>query len=104
MILPPPPTSTLFPYTTLFRSLPPVEEYYYRRKHPNYRPLPPFKSDCLQAGEKLMAFIYPKPRQAVILPKNFKETKNDVVFRLGHRGKATTVYWYLDSEYLGKTR
>lgn len=85
-------------------SLPPVEEYYYARKHPEYQPLPPFKFDCLQSGEQRMAFIYPKPNQAVILPKNFDEKTNEVIFKLVHRGKPITVYWYLDSNYLGKTK
>lgn len=84
-------------------TLPPVEDYYYARKHPEYQSLPPFKSDCLQDGEKLMAFIYPKPNQAVILPKNFDEKTNDVIFKLAHRGAETTVYWYLNSRYIGKT-
>lgn len=84
-------------------ALPPVEDYYYARKHPEYRPLPPFKYDCLQDGEKLMAFIYPKPNQAVILPKNFEEKTNDVIFKLAHRGAKTTVYWYLNARYIGKT-
>src|SRR5690606_7270181 len=40
--------------------LPPVMEYYYSSLHPEYQILPPFAPDCLQEGEKLMAFIYPK--------------------------------------------
>lgn len=84
-------------------TLPAVMEYYYAQLHPNYHPLPPFKNDCLQEGEKLMAFIYPKKNEAVILPKNFDENVNEVIFKLAHRSPETTVFWYLDSKYIGKT-
>ncbi|WGF93534.1 penicillin-binding protein 1C [Aequorivita marisscotiae] len=83
--------------------LPPVMEYYYAQLHPEYKILPPFAFDCLQESEKLMAFIYPKKNEAVLLPKNFDENVNEVIFKLAHRSPDTTVFWYLDSEYIGKT-
>lgn len=84
-------------------ALPPVMEFYYAQLHPEYKPLPPFAPDCLQEGEKLMAFIYPKKNETVLLPKNFDENINEVIFKLAHRSPETTVYWYLDSKYIGKT-
>ena len=84
-------------------TLPPVMEYYYASLHPEYKPLPPFAPDCLKAGESLMAFIYPKKNETVLLPKNFDENVNEVIFKLAHRSPENTVYWYLDSEYIGKT-
>lgn len=84
-------------------SLPPVEEFYYKQQHPNYNILPPYKSDCLQDGQSLMAFIYPKPNESIILPKDFDEEVNEVIFKLAHRGKTTKIYWYLDESYLGQT-
>jgi len=83
--------------------LPPVMEYYYAQLHPEYKILPPFAPNCLQEGEKLMAFIYPKKNEAVLLPKNFDENVNEVIFKLAHRSPETTVFWYLDSKYIGKT-
>lgn len=84
-------------------TLPPVIEYYYSARHPEYKPLPPFAPDCLKEGESLMAFIYPKRNETVLLPKDFDESISEVVFKLAHRSLETTVYWYLDSEYIGKT-
>ena len=84
-------------------TLPPVMEYYYASLHPEYKPLPPFAPDCLKDGENLMAFIYPKRNETVLLPKNFDENVNEVIFRLAHRSPENTVYWYLDSEFIGKT-
>lgn len=84
-------------------TLPPVMEYYYAPLHPEYKPLPSFAPECLQAGESLMAFIFPKRNESVLLPKNFDENVNEVIFKLAHRSSDRTVYWYLDSEYIGKT-
>lgn len=85
-------------------SLPPILEYYYAPLHPEYQPLPTFKKDCYQAGEQKMEFIYPKKNEEIILPKDFDETTNPVVFKLAHRSPETMVYWYLDSEFIGTTQ
>lgn len=83
--------------------LPPVMEYFYAPHHPEYKILPPFAPDCLLESEPLMAFIYPKKNEAVLLPKDFDESVNEVIFKLAHRSPETTVFWYLDEKYIGKT-
>lgn len=85
-------------------SLPPVMEYYYAAKHPEYKSLPPFKPGCLKEGEQLMQFIYPKKNEAILLPKNFKEQTNPVVFKLAHRNPETMVYWYIDEKFITSTK
>ena len=84
-------------------SLPPVMEYYYAQLHPQYKTLPPFHPDCIAENEQLMAFIYPKRREQVMLPKDFDENINDVIFKLAHRDRDAVVYWYLDERFIGKT-
>ncbi|TXD75105.1 hypothetical protein ESU54_00355 [Aequorivita antarctica] len=34
---------------------------------------------------------------------NFYENVNEVIFKLAHHSLEGTVYWYLDSKYIGKT-
>ncbi|NNJ81877.1 MAG: penicillin-binding protein 1C [Flavobacteriaceae bacterium] len=84
-------------------ALPPVMEYYYAQKHPEYLPLPPFRNDCLQDGERLMEFIYPKRNEAILLAKDFDETINDLILKVAHRSAETKLYWYLDSQFIGMT-
>lgn len=86
-----------------FFTLPPIMEYYYSQTHPEYKSLPPFAPNCLQEGENLMAFIYPKRNESILLPRNFKENINEVILKLAHRSSETKVYWYLDSQYIGTT-
>jgi penicillin-binding protein 1C len=85
-------------------ALPPVMEYYYAPLHPEYKPLPAFALECLQDGESKMEFIFPKKNEAILLPKDFDENLNEVIFKLAHRSHETTVYWYLDAQYIGSTQ
>lgn len=84
--------------------LPPVMAYYFASLNPQYKLMPPLATDCIAEDEPLMAFIYPRRNEQVILPKNFDETVNDVVFRLAHRNPDTNVYWYLDETFIGQTK
>jgi penicillin-binding protein 1C len=84
-------------------ALPPVQEYYYANLHPEYKPLPPFKQDCLRDGEDLMELIFPKRNESILLAKDFDRQINEVIFKLAHRSPETKVYWYLDQIFLGTT-
>lgn len=84
-------------------ALPPIQEYYYAPLHPEYKPLPPFKNECLRPGEELMEFIFPKYDETIVLAKDFDSAVNEVVLQLAHRNPDSKVYWYLDSNFLGMT-
>ena len=84
-------------------ALPPIQEYYYATQHPEYKPLPPFKADCLKDGEDLMEFIFPKKNETILLSKDFDTHVNEIIFQLAHRTPESKVYWYLDNTYLGIT-
>lgn len=83
--------------------LPPVMEYYYAPLHPNYKTLPPWHPNCSGMDEEWMEFIFPKKHEKIILPSDFDERINEVVFKLAHRNQETTVFWYLDATFIGKT-
>lgn len=84
-------------------SLPPTLEYYYAKRHPEYRPLPNFAEGCLKAGESQMEFIFPKRNETILLAKDFDENLDEVIFKLAHRTSETKVFWYLDTQFLGMT-
>jgi len=85
-------------------SLPPSREFYYAEKHPDYKVLPPMHPDCGFEGEQHMPFIYPKDNEGIMLPKDFDEEVNDVIFKIAHRNPDTKVFWYLNEEYIGETQ
>ena len=84
-------------------ALPPVLEYYYAPLHPEYKILPPFRPNCLQDGEKVMEFIFPKKNETIVLAKNLEEQTQDVIFNIAHRNTDTKIYWYLDGSFITTT-
>ena len=88
-----------------FFILPPAMEWYYRRTHSDYVPLPPLLPGSLSSGNFIpMAFIYPEQGSSIFIPKKLDGSDGEVVFSLAHSNPETDVYWHLDSEYIGSTR
>lgn len=89
-------------------TLPAREAHYYRRHHPEYRPLPPFHPDCADelnfAASDPMQLIYPFQNGVISPAKNWKGEIEPVFFELAHRKEDATVYWHLDEKYLTETK
>lgn len=89
--------------------LPPGQEYYYRRHHADYQPLPPYRADCehheaVRGGRVLMDFLYPDAGTRVYIPIDLAEKKGRVVFEAVHRDPDAALFWHLDDQYVGTTR
>lgn len=93
------------PGEEVFFNLPPVEAYYYKKRHVGYRDIPPLHPDCLQEndGRSEMRFIYPHEFSRIVLPIRANSERGEVVFRLAHRQNDHKVFWYLDHELVGET-
>lgn len=86
--------------------LPPVQEWYYQRKHPSYQPLPPFRADCQPTdGERLpFEIIYPRVNAKIYIPKELDGERGRTVFEAAHRNRQQKLYWHVDDQYLGETK
>ena len=87
--------------------LPPLEEHYFKSKNPNYKPLPPFRSDCNEANttsNSPMQMIYPKHKALIYVPVDLDGKLSRTVFNMAHRTPETIVYWHLDNQFLGSTQ
>lgn len=89
--------------------LPPVQEYYYRADHADYRPLPPFRADCAggtasERGSRVMSLVYPEPDTSVYVPVGLDGKVGQVVFEAVHREGGATIHWHLDERYIASTR
>jgi penicillin-binding protein 1C len=84
--------------------LPPVLEWYYKKKDPHYQTLPPFAPGCRLTDEQPMEFIYPKETRQVFIPRGLDGSLSRVVFEVAHRDAGVTIHWHLDDHYLGETR
>ncbi|MGB5553699.1 MAG: penicillin-binding protein 1C, partial [Flavobacteriaceae bacterium] len=84
--------------------LPPLMEYYYKKSHPIYKPLPPFRNDCKSNIAPPMEFIYPKNGSRISLAKNFEGKQNELILKLAHAKPETEVYWYIDERFIAQTK
>mgnify|MGYP000271912138 CR=1 FL=1 len=85
-------------------TLPPVWEWYYKQHHPEYTPLPPFKSGCGEDALQIMQFIYPPMNAHIVLPKLLDGSRGVVTVELAHSNPNTTIFWHLDETYLTQTQ
>jgi penicillin-binding protein 1C len=85
--------------------LPPAEEFYYRRAHAEYRPLPSMRPDCRDGGSArgALAILYPDANGRVLIPGELDGSRGRTVFEAVHRSPEATIYWHLDDRYLGET-
>ncbi len=90
--------------TTSWFVLPPLMEYYFKKSNANYKTLPPFRSDCVVASALPMEFIYPREDAKVILPKDFDGKTNELILKVAHAKPETTIFWYIDDEFIGETK
>ena len=80
-------------------------EWYYRRSHPDYVPLPPLlPGSSSPESSSPLAFIYPEPGSSIFIPTSLDGSPGEVVFTAAHLNPETEVFWHLDSEYVGQTR
>ena len=86
--------------------LPPIQEWFYRKRHPEYKTLPPVSPQCSdnQAPFNVMEFIYPNNSSTVRLSKQLDGSVGALVLELAHRQADAIAYWHLDETYLGATQ
>ena len=84
--------------------LPPLMEFYFKSSNVNYKTLPPFKNGCYSEAMATMDFIYPKNNGAVVLTKGFDGKVNEIVLKIAHSKPETTVFWYVDDDFVGQTK
>ena len=88
--------------------LPPAQAWFYRQRHPDYRPLPAWRSDCLAGARALdpsppMAILYPHAGAGLYIPRELGGQRGQAVFRVVHERDAARLFWHLDDRYLGVT-
>ena len=87
--------------------LPPGIEWFYKKKHADYLPLPPYRGDCLSSigsrDDHRIDLIYPQNNSTIYIPIELDGRRGRTVVEAVHRDNDTTIYWHLDENYLGAT-
>jgi penicillin-binding protein 1C len=84
--------------------LPPIQEWYYKKRHADYNSLPPFKKGCEPGSQKSMDLVYPREEVRVFIPVELNGRKGRVIFEAVHNNPEAVIYWHLDNQYLASTR
>lgn len=85
--------------------LPPVQEYYFSRKNPFYKILPPWLPGCEPSfSENSIEMIYPRNNSHIYIPVELDGTPGATIFRAAHHDPNGILFWHLDNTYLGSTR
>jgi penicillin-binding protein 1C len=85
--------------------LPPIQEYYFKKRNLSYAVLPPFKSGCSDPfAVASMDIIYPRPYARIYVPRELDGEQSQTIFEVAHRSSNATVYWHLDGNFVASTR
>lgn len=86
--------------------LPAGMETFYRSRHADYTPLPPFWKDCTRSGGDAgsLSILYPRTDSEVYVPLEADGSRGRAVFEAAHREPHAVLFWHLDQVYLGKTQ
>ena len=78
-------------------------EHYYKKQHPEYKPLPDFHTSCNSYTNNVMDIIYPTPYQDIIIPKTLQGEVSKIVMKAAY-DKEKVLYWHLNDKYIGSTQ
>lgn len=84
--------------------LPPVQEWYYKKHHADYRPLPPYHVNCQPDNQRSMDLIYPRDEVQIYVPRTLDGNRGRVVFEAVHTDQDAVIYWHLDDQFVATTR
>ncbi len=84
--------------------LPPIQEWYYKKRHTDYSSLPPFKKGCEPVNQKSMDLVYPRDEIKVFIPVGLSGSKGRVIFEAVHNNPEAVIYWHLDGQFIASTR
>jgi penicillin-binding protein 1C len=85
--------------------LSPAMEYFYRQKHAEYKPLPPFVAGCgTRKTIPVMEFIYPTQGIRIFIPRDHTGELTRVIAEVVHRDPSKKIFWHLDEKYITATK
>ena len=83
--------------------LPPAMEFYYRRRHPDYQPLPPLLPGCTAETGRSMELLYPGENARLFIPKELTGERGKTILKAAHRQSQKKIFWHIDDVFTGTT-
>jgi penicillin-binding protein 1C len=84
---------------TVWFSLSPIMEHYFRRRNPSYMPLPEPDPTCQSLSRsKSLQIIYPYPNSKVYIPRELDGSEGKIIFEAALNNPLSPVFWHIDGE------
>lgn len=88
-------------------TLPPVMEWYYKQKHSDYIPLPPYPvnedAKLLLDDNYNFSILFPLNDSSMYIPVDIDSSEGSVVFEAFHQKNDAVLFWHMDGRYLDST-
>ncbi len=91
----------------VFFQIPPVEAYYYQRRDPLFKAIPPLHPACVgsvQHDQSPLAIVSPLDAEVIFTPIDLGGNLKPLIVRAHHSQPETLVHWHLDNNYVGTTK
>lgn len=84
--------------------LPPAQEWFYKKSHPNYKILPNYLPGCIVPKENVLDIIHPDNNSAIYIPKGFDNEEGMIIFEAVHRNPNAVLFWHIDGDFITQTK
>ncbi len=83
----------------------PLEEYFYKQHHLDYKALPPYLPECTnELSHHQMEIVYPRDGFSIYVPVVETGEQSRCILKATHKNPTATLFWHLDGEYIGATK
>lgn len=86
-----------------FLVLPPLMEWFYRKKEPSYQVLPAWEAGCIKEATNPMELISPEQADKIVIPIELGGNKGRLVIEVAHRNPGSVIYWHVNEQYYGES-
>lgn len=83
--------------------LPPSAEYFYSKKHPEYKKLPAWLPES-GVNKSDFEIIFPENGSSIFIPTALDGSPGAFTVKAAHKNPQTILYWDADGKYLGSTK
>lgn len=83
--------------------LPPVQAWYYSKRHNEYKAMPPLAPKCGSLVSSSVDIIYPENGSEVYIPMELDGRPGKIVFEAAHNERERSLFWHLNNDFIGET-
>ena len=84
--------------------LPPLQAYFYKQYHPEYKSIPPFHANCqTNEYEQTFTLVYPEHNSKLVGTIGLDGKPKPIIFEASSPNPEARLFWHIDNHFLGET-